>query len=397
VRELAANTSVRRAVISVLTIAAWGGVVWTWSRLYFHYVQERSLGFDLLFAWRAERLFAHGGQPYSITAFVYPPSSLLLFRPIAGLSQHELMVGGLVATLLVAGAAVMITAAALGFRWWGPMAAGSLLVLSYSQAFRGELPLENVSVLEFFAIALFFLLALRDRWLAAAAVIGVSIAVKPMLVPVVLVLLVSRRWKATAVALGVPVVLNAVALAVVAGPLQVLHKLPSLLNRTGSGAAYNSAWVDVARALSLPEAATVALRIFMLVATLVVAWWCWQRLADERLRLVTTTTVLVIGEFTAGTLSEYHYMLILVPLAMTVVVARSPMRFPVALLGMAWALEFLSQPRSWFGLDQTANDSTLRAVGMSLVVLAIGGVLVYRRARSPGAAAPAARLAEAPD
>jgi hypothetical protein len=396
VRELAANPRVRRVVIAVVTIAAWGGVLWKWSRFYFGAVGGRSLGFDLLFAWRAERLFAHGGQPYSIKEFVYPPSSLLLFRPIAGLSQHDLTVGGLVATLLLAGAGVMIAAAALGFRWWGPVAACSLLVLSYAQSMRDELPLENVSVLEFFAISLFFLVALRDRWVAAAAVIGVSIAVKPMLVPVLLVLIVSRRWKATAVALGVPVVLNAVALAVVAGPLEVLQKLPSLVNRTGSVAEYNSAWVDVARGLGLPEAATVALRVFIVVATLVVAWWSWQRIEDERLRLVTATTVLLIGEFTGGTLSENHYMLVLVPLAMTVVMARSPMRFPLALLGMAWAVELLRQPGTLFGLNQNADESLLRAVGMSVVVLSIGAVLAFRRTRSAGAAVPAAPIAEAP-
>ena len=362
-----------------MTVAAWAGVVVTWTRLYFRTIGDRPLGFDLLFAWRAERLFAHGGQPYSIASFVYPPSCLLLLRPIAGLSQHQLAAGALVATLLAAGAGVMIAAAALGLRWWGPVAACSLLLLSYSQSLRGELPLENLSVLEFLALSLFLLLALRGRHVAAAAVLGASIAIKPMLLPVVLVLIVSRRWKATAVALGVPVALNAIALALVAGPLQVLGKLPGLVNRTGAGAAYNSAWVDVARSLGLPEAATIALRVFVLAGTVAAAWLAWRRLEDDRLRLVTTSSVLLLGEFVCGTLSEYHYMLILVPLAMTVVVARSPMRFPLAWLGMAWALELVRSPRALLGLDVVANDSVLRAVGMSVVVLTIGGVLALRR------------------
>jgi arabinofuranan 3-O-arabinosyltransferase len=300
-----------------------------------------------------------------------------------------------VATLVVAGAGVMVAAEALGYRWWGPVAACSLLVLSYSGSLRGELPLENVSVLEFLAISLFFLLALRGQWTAAAAVVGLSIAVKPMLLPLVLVLVVAGRWRATATALGVPAALNAVALAVVAGPLEVLHRLPSLVNRTGLGAQYNSAWVDVARSLGLPEAATVALRLFVVAVALLVAWWSWRRLDDERLRLVTASSVLMIGEFAGGTLSEYHYMLILVPMAMTVVIAGAPMRFPVALLGMAWALELWRQPRTWLGLDHVANDSVLRAVGMSLVVLSVGGVLAYRRRRAAVAASPGAQLAEA--
>jgi arabinofuranan 3-O-arabinosyltransferase len=375
-----------KIALAAATIAAWAGALWSWALLYVNHLHGRGLGYDLLFAWRAEKLWAAGGQPYSIAAFVYPPSSLMLFRPLGFLSHRGLQVGGLVATIVLIWLGVMISAAALGRRWWGLTAAVATLVLSLTGAARLEVPLENVSALEFAALALFLLLALREQWLAAAIVLGLSIAVKPMLLPVILLLLLARRWLPLAVSLGVPAVLNLIALALVPAPMQVLHKLPGLLNRSGAVAAYNSAWVDVARSFGLPEGPTILLRLFSLAAALAAAWWAWRRLEDRRLRLVTSVSMLLIGQYLAGTLSEYHYMLTLVPLAMTVAIPGSPMRFPLAWLGAAWSLQVLTLPRSVLGLEENANDSAMRAIGMSVLVITVGGVLLLRRRR---AAAPA--------
>jgi arabinofuranan 3-O-arabinosyltransferase len=371
-----------RIALAVATVAAWAGAVYSWGTLYVRNIHYGNLGYDLLFAWRAEKLWAAGGQPYSIPAFVYPPSCLLLFRPLDFVSQRGIQVGGLVATIALIWLGVMLCAAALGRRWWGLTAAVATLVLALTGSGKGEVPLENVSALEFVALALFLLLALRKQWLAAAIVLGLSIAVKPMLLPVLLVLVLARRWLPLAVALGVPAVLNLISLALVPAPMQVLHKLPSLLNRTGAVATYNSAWVDVARSFGLPEGPTILLRLFFLVAALAAAWWAWRRLEDRRLQLVTTASMLLLGQYLAGTLSEYHYMLTLVPLVMTVVIAGSPMRFPLAWLGAAWSLEVLTLPGTVLGLDHNANDSALRAIGMSVLVITVGGVLVLRQRRA---------------
>ena len=67
---------------------------------------------------------------------------------------------------------------------------------------------------------------------------------------------------------------------------------------------------------------------------LVAAWWSWHRLDDFVLRVVTTTSLLLIGTYLAGTLSESHFMLTLVPLAMTVVLRRIPDAMVAAWLGV---------------------------------------------------------------
>jgi arabinofuranan 3-O-arabinosyltransferase len=369
----------RRGVFGFATAVLWAGAATSWVLLYRLLDPEKTLGWDLLTTWRAEKAFANGGEPYAVKAFVYPPSCLIVLRPLAALTRHELTVGGLVATAVIACAAVMIVAVAIGARWWGPTAAATVLLLSFTGAMRGEMSLENTSVLGFLALALFFLFALRDHWYLAAVAIGLSISIKPLLVVVLLVFLLARRWKPFWLAVAIPVVLNALAIALVSAPLQVLNKLPSLLNRTGSGVTYNSAWVDVARSFGLPEGATILLRIATVVLALVAAWFAWTRLADPRLRIITATSVLLAGEFLSGTLSEYHFMLTLVPLGMTVVITGSVVRTVTGVIGIAWVMDALAPPPALLGLGRNANDSAFRAIGMSLLILTVTVVLARRR------------------
>jgi arabinofuranan 3-O-arabinosyltransferase len=369
-------------LVRVVTVAVWIGAAISWVLLYQKIGREPKLGWDLLTPWRAERLFIHGGPPYSVSAFVYPPSCLLLLAPLAWLNDHQLIMGGLVATALIACASVLVTARAIGVKLFGPVTAVTVFVLSLVGAMRGEMPLENVSVLEFLAFAVFLLFAIRGRWMAAAIVIGIAIAIKPLLLAVLIMFVLSRRWKALGVALGIPVALNLLSFAFLSAPGQVLSRLPSLFDRTGSGVVYNSAWVDVARLLGLPEGVTVLLRIVTIAMVVAATWLAWTRLSDVRLRVIVSSSVLLIGSFLAGTLSEYHFMLTLVPLFMTIVIARSPVRSVLALVGLVWIMDDFGPPRSWLGLTDNGRDTVFRAIGMGLVLISFIVTLARRRVAS---------------
>jgi arabinofuranan 3-O-arabinosyltransferase len=366
-------------LVRVLTVAVWIGAAISWVALCHKIGRESKLGWDLLTPWRAEKLFVHGGPPYSVSAFVYPPSCLVLLAPLAWLDSHQLTVGGLFATALVACASVLVTARAIGVNLFGPVTAVTVLLLSLAGAMRGEMPLENVSVLEFLAFALFLLFAIRGRWMAAAIVIGIAVAIKPLLLAILIVFVLSRKWKALGVAIGIPVALNLLSLAFLSDPRQVLSRLPSLFDRTGSGVVYNSAWVDVARLLGLPEGVTVLLRVVTLGLVLVATWLAWTRLTDVRLRIIVSSSVLLIGSFLAGTLSEYHFMLTLVPLFMTIVIVGSPVRSVLALIGMVWIMDDFGPPRSWIELSDNGRDTVFRAIGMGLVLISFIVTLARRR------------------
>jgi arabinofuranan 3-O-arabinosyltransferase len=371
-------------------MAFWAASAVTWTLLCIRLDRhDTGLGWDLVTSWRAERVFAHGGQPYSLAAtdhrlFLYPPSALLVDRPIAALSLREVQVIGLVATAALIWIGVMVASAALGRRWWGLTAAVVVFALRWAQPTVAELGVENVTVLCALALAAFYLFTQKGHWVPAGVAIGLTLSIKPLLLPVLLVFVLARRWRALAVAIAIPAVLNAAAFAVVADPSAVFAKLPSLLNRSGSGVLLNSAWVDVMRIFDMPELATLLVRLATVALAVVGAWWSWQELGDLRLRLITTTSVLLIGTYLAGTLSENHFMLTLVPLAMTVVLPGAPMRWVTGWIGVLLFMG-LTPPGSLLGLSTAANLSSFRAFGMTLALLTIVVALGYGRfARSRG-------------
>jgi arabinofuranan 3-O-arabinosyltransferase len=380
-RLTATGASSKFTVAATVVMWAASAISWTLTSLRVRNEYGSGLGRDLVTVWRAEVVFAHGGQPYSQAAtahrlYLYPPSSLLVLRPLAVLSLHEVTVLGLAVTAGLAWAMVMITSAALGRRWWGLTSAIVVFALGWAQPMVAELSLENVTVICALALAGFFLLASQDRYIAAGAVIGLSLAVKPLLLPVLLVFVLARKGRALCLAIVIPAVLNAIAFALVSNPNQVWSKLPSLLNRSGIGVELNSAWVGVAH--GLPVGATVLIRLATAAVALAGTWWSWQQIADPATRLVTTTSVLLIGTFLAGTLSENHFMLTLVPLAMTMVVPGAPTRRVACGIGVLLVMG-LTPPGSMFGLNSEANLSAFAAFGMALVLVSIVAVLGRHR------------------
>jgi arabinofuranan 3-O-arabinosyltransferase len=258
-----------------------------------------------------------------------------------------------------------------------------------------ELSLENVTVLCALGLAAFYLLTTRGHFIAAGAVIGLSLSIKPLLLPVLVVFLLARKGRALGIAIVVPAVLNAIAFAVVSHPNQVWSKLPSLLERSGIGVELNSAWVGVGHVLGLPGFVTILIRIVTVALAVAGAWWSWRQLTDPATRLVTTTSVLLIGTFLAGTLSENHFMLTLVPLAMTVVVPGAPMRRTTGAIGILLVMG-LTPPGSLLGLNSEANLSAFGAFGMALLLVTIVVVLGRQHLQVAGGPATPAELSARP-
>lgn len=399
--SLTAGRSPSRLTLAA-TVFFWmaSALSWTLSCLRVDHRFGSGMGRDLVTVWRAERVFAHGGQPYSLVAtghrvYLYPPSSLLVLRPVALLSVHETQILGLVATAALAWATVMVTSAALRRSWWGLTSAVAVFALGWAQPMVAELSLENVTVLCALGLAAFYLLTTRGHFIAAGAVIGLSLSIKPLLLPVLVVFLLARKGRALGIAIVVPAVLNAIAFAVVSHPNQVWSKLPSLLERSGIGVELNSAWVGVGHVLGLPGFVTILIRIVTVALAVAGAWWSWRQLTDPATRLVTTTSVLLIGTFLAGTLSENHFMLTLVPLAMTVVVPGAPMRRTAGAIGILLVMG-LTPPGSLLGLNSEANLSAFGAFGMALLLVTIVVVLGRQHLQVAGGPATPAELSARP-
>ncbi|HEV8063415.1 MAG TPA: glycosyltransferase family 87 protein [Acidimicrobiales bacterium] len=373
-----------------LTVALWVTAAVSWTLLCIHVAKPNAgLGWDFVTSWRATVVFAHGGQPYlrSKTAgrlFLYPPSSLLLMRPIAWFDLRQIQLIGLVVTAVAAWVSVMASVALVGRRWYGPTAALLVWALHYTRPLVAELSLQNATILCLLALIAFYFLTVRDHWTAAAVVIGLSMSLKPLLIVLLLLFLVERKWKALAVSVAIPAALNAVAFVLVKDPAAVFRKLPSLVNRSGVGVHANFAWVDVLRAFAVPDAVVILVRLATIALALGGAWLAWKRLPDPVLRVVATSTALLLGSYLAGTLSEIHYMLTLIPFAIAAVLSRSPMRWVPAWVGIALTMGLIP-PATWLGYDVTQNQSIWMAFGMTIVLLTI----VLASALEPDEVAPA--------
>lgn len=392
------GTPTRTKVAVCMTAVVWLAAAVAWSQICLRMSRSGpNLGWDFVTSWRASVVFAHGGPPYTQAAthgrlFLYPPSSLLLMRPIAVLSLYQVQILGLVVTAVLAWVSVMMAATIVGLRWYGLTAAATVLALRWAGPMTAELNLQNVTILCLAALVVFYLYASRGRFMPAAAAIGLSLSFKPLLVPLLLVFVLARKWRPLAVAVAIPAVLNLAAFAFVHDPGQVFSKLPSLFNRSGSGVALNSAWVDVLRGFETPHLAIIAIRVASAAVAAAAALLAWRRLEDDALRIVTTSSALLIGAYLSGTLSENHFMLTFVPLALTAAIPGSPLRWFPAWMGILFTMG-VTPPASVLGLGTLANTSAFEAFGMTLILLTIGTVLLLRPALASRPFEPAATAA----
>jgi arabinofuranan 3-O-arabinosyltransferase len=373
----------RSPVSIVLAAAVWLLDIRDWTGLYRLAEQQVSpLGSDLKISWLAAKAFLDGGYPYAI-ANQYPPSNLLFSWPL-GLFHFESVLHPLLAvSIVLLVVSVMMSAAAVGRRWWGLSAATGVWLLCRGNPTVSVLILLNASILAAFALALSFLFLSRARWTAAAVVLGLSFCIKPLLLPVLIVFLFARRWRSLAVALGIPLVLNLIALAVVPHVDQVWSRLSYLVS--GGGAAFypmNAALTGVGAVHGWSAFLTMSLRAMVAALAAVVSWLAWCRLPTPPLRVITSGSAALLGVFLSGSLAENHYMLMFVPLAMTVAARRSAVRIPMAWIGVAMILILSPLPSSWLGVPNAIEtNSTMEALGMALVLVTMTLDLAYREPR----------------
>lgn len=380
-----------RATLLALTVLVWWRAISDWQSLYGIALRHTSLGYDISPTWHAERAWLAGRPPYKVFNFPYPPSHLIVMLPLAAFSEETVYHYAELALVIGLAATAMMSAKLIGRRYWGLTAAFCFLALHSVQPVGDEVVLENVSALIAVGMAGTLLLASRGRWNWAAVVLGTTLAIKPILAPVVLIFLLARRWKALSIAVGIPVILCLVAIPTIAGLNSLWSVLPFLFDRTGAGYdAYNASLFSVGALTGLSFFTTTFLRVVAGGLALLAAWWAWQFSRNETSRLLNTSGALMIGLFLAGPLTEDHYMLVLIPLAVGMSYGLSPMRWPTAWLGVAW---LMAVPSIWFVRTHMISAATLgltgqqtqmvnRCLGLGLVLLTLLVGMPFERALS---------------
>jgi arabinofuranan 3-O-arabinosyltransferase len=304
-------------------------------------IQKRSPQQDNGYVVGAARALLSGRSPYADERFLYLPSSAVAAISEARLDDHTIrLVFPFVLTALTLSAwwfAIRLCGARPGSRLGLLGMAGIALLFGY----RSLLVVGNWSVVAVLALPVALLLCSRDRWRSAAVVTGVSIALKPMLVPLALLFLFARKRGAFGMLVVVPLVLVLLCLPLTPEPGRfVFDTLPFLLHGQDEYAKpYDASLASILPRLGAGDHVTLALRGMVAVAGLTLAWSRWRlpdkpvapELGTQRipLRLIETACMIMLTVFLVFTPSFGHYSLvILLPLAATAVDPRSVARSP---------------------------------------------------------------------
>jgi len=278
-------------------------------------------GYDTKWDWRAAHAFLHGGTIYNsvgIVHYVHPPSTLVLLAPL-GLVDF----GPARAMIFVAQTAGIVISALLMLKlfdrdWRGSAGAFLVLGISLAEPFLYALNAGNVNGIVLLGETAMLLAAARSKWVLAGIAFGLSLAVKPVIAPVIIVFALYRKWRAGAVALAIPLVLSGIALLSSPQTHAFFHTaLPQLLKgQTDYAQSFSVSLSSGAARLGLPHVAGVAIRLISLAVVAALVWRRWKIPTDRVRKLVELVGILVLGTLLTAPLTLTYYGVYLLPLAL---------------------------------------------------------------------------------
>lgn len=301
---------------------------------------SRSEGADLLQVWSAVHDFLHRLPPYrarpSVLPFLYPPSALLLMSPFGLADFASAKVVFAVVNALAIAVAGWLCLEMFGIPWRSRAGAATLIgVCLFSPAIQ-TLNTGNINGLVLAAEAVALLAASRDRWLWAGAAMGLGFAVKPVLLPLVLLFVLWRRWAALAVALAIPLAGSALALSLaVDGGQYVSHTIPGLLAVPDPGdQSENVALTGLFHLVGLSTDLAAWSRLLLAVLALGILWRSRPTEDAKPLRLVEAASLILLATYLGHSFAWSHYAVYLLPLVVSVVHPASAMRTWTGLAGL---------------------------------------------------------------
>jgi len=229
----------------------------------------------------------------------------------------------------------------------------------------------NVNGLVFAGQAGALALAARGRFRLAAIPFGLSLAIKPVLLPLLPLLAVARQWVAAAVALAVPLVLSAPALLVARDAGRYLGRVVPCPR--GSFMPENVALAGAAGYLRMP-ALGPPLRLTVAFIALWAAWRLWRRRHPEpAVALAEVTGCALVSAFLLSCFAWPYFGLYLLPtLAAVVRPGAAVRRWPALLAAYA-----IGGPdiRLWLMAGQIGDTLVhLRVTAGFLILLVVLGL-----------------------
>ena len=313
--------------------------------------------------------------------YLYPPGGTLLLAPFGYLpvdaSRYWFIFFNSVAILLAAYFLLRL----FKFSLSSVAAPALLLAMFCTESVTNTLVFTNINGCILLCEVLFFRWLLdgkvNHQWWAGVAV-GLTLVIKPSLLPLLLLPLLNRQWRALVPAIGVPLLFNAAAWPLVSDPMNFVRGTVPYIFATRDY--FNSSILGNGIYYGLPMWLILLLRIaFGLLA--VGSLWLLYRYYRERdplFWMLTSSGVLLIATFLVTALGQGYYSMMLFPFLMTVVLANSVIRNWVAWLAI---YGFMTMDRWLLGHWPTTGRALeyLRITyGWSLMLIVVFCVLYYR-------------------
>ena len=215
------------------------------------------------------------------------------------------------------------------------------------------------------------------EWWAGVA-LGLTLVVKPLLAPLLLLPLLNRQWRALVAAVAVPVVFNAAAWPLISDPMSfVTRTLPYILSTRDY---FNSSILGNGVYYGLPMWLIMLLRVAFAVLGAASLWLLYRyyRTRDPLFWMLTSSGVLLLTSWLVLSLGQGYYSMMLFPFLMTVVLPNSVIRSWVAWLAI---YGFTTMDRWLLGHWPTtgrALEYLKITYGWSLLSIVVFAVLLFR-------------------
>jgi arabinofuranan 3-O-arabinosyltransferase len=348
-------------------------------------------GMDNAIVVRAARTWLAGGSPYDDPHFLYPPGAVLAAAP-----QALLPPGALRVLVPVAVTACLALGWACALRLHGIPLHSRFAALGLAGLAAGFAPfghlvlLGNWTVTAALALPLCLLLAGRGRWVAAGAVVGAAVTLKPLLAPMALLFVLARRWRALGALLLVPAAASCAAALLLPDPAGFLTRaLPFLLHGDdGFVRLYEASPAAVLPRLGTPRPAAEAVALLAAAAGVLCARRRWRRADPGPHRLVETSTGLMLSVFLVSRPSYDHYLLVVLPLLL------AGLPYPGSAARRPWF--WLALVPQLPGLTWPYLETTRRRAFKDALTLGVLAATVARQAFRPGGDAAGPRRETGP-
>jgi arabinofuranan 3-O-arabinosyltransferase len=313
--------------------------------------------------------------------YLYPPGGTLLMAPFGYLpfapSRYLFILINTVAILI----AWYLLLRLFKYTLSSVAAPALLLAMFCTETVTNTLVFTNINGCVLLAEVLFLRWLLDGKvghqWWAGAA-IGLTLTLKPVLAPLLLLPLLNRQWRALVPAFVVPVVINLAALPLLSDPMDFLTRtLPYIM---GTRDYFNSSIEGNGVYFGLPTWLIVFLRILFTLIAIGALWLLYRyyRTSNPLFWFANSTGVLLMWSWLVLSLAQGYYSMMLFPFLMTVVLPNSLIRNWPAWLGI---YGFMTLDR-WLLFNWMRYGRALEYLkityGWSLVLIVVFTVLYFR-------------------